>query len=610
MWGMSAVSDDEQLDAEAARRLLRRCWRMLDQYRLQLVGALALVVLYTLATVAGPYLVKLGIDRAIRKGDGSMLDKIVLAYVGVAAIGFLSNRAQVMVLGRVGENFLRDMRVRVFDHLLRLSMPFYDREKAGVVVSRMTSDVDSLQELVQMGLIQFLSSLLLIVVSVVALFFVSWQLMLICLIPLPFVVVASIKFQRDSNRAYLTIRDRIGNMLSMLQEGIAGVRVIQAFSREDVQTGRFGRRNRTLYDAHMRSVKIQAWYLPVIEFAGTGTTALVMGIGGWLAVRNGVRAEGSAAGGAVTVGTVAFFVLSLSNLFEPVQQLSQLFNTVQSAGAGLNKLFGLMDTEVDLVEPVDPVALPAEGAIVVDRVSFAYTPGGERVLRDVSLTVAPGERLALVGPTGAGKSTLAKLMARLYDPTEGTITFGGVDLRAVATAELRRQIVVVPQEGFLFNGTIRDNVRLGRAGAGDAEVEDALEAIGARERFAALPAGLDTEVRERGSRLSAGEKQLVSLARAALADPTVLVLDEATSSLDPGTEALVEQALERLMVGRTVIVIAHRLSTSERADRVGVVLGGRLVELGTHDELVAAGGAYASLYDTWIRGLAAASSPG
>ncbi|MBI2710976.1 MAG: ABC transporter ATP-binding protein [Actinobacteria bacterium] len=607
---MSAVSDDEQLDAEAARRLLRRCWRMLDQYRLQLVGALALVVLYTLATVAGPYLVKLGIDRAIRKGDGSMLDKIVLAYVGVAAIGFLSNRAQVMVLGRVGENFLRDMRVRVFDHLLRLSMPFYDREKAGVVVSRMTSDVDSLQELVQMGLIQFLSSLLLIVVSVVALFFVSWQLMLICLIPLPFVVVASIKFQRDSNRAYLTIRDRIGNMLSMLQEGIAGVRVIQAFSREDVQTGRFGRRNRTLYDAHMRSVKIQAWYLPVIEFAGTGTTALVMGIGGWLAVRNGVRAEGSAAGGAVTVGTVAFFVLSLSNLFEPVQQLSQLFNTVQSAGAGLNKLFGLMDTEVDLVEPVDPVALPAEGAIVVDRVSFAYTPGGERVLRDVSLTVAPGERLALVGPTGAGKSTLAKLMARLYDPTEGTITFGGVDLRAVATAELRRQIVVVPQEGFLFNGTIRDNVRLGRAGAGDAEVEDALEAIGARERFAALPAGLDTEVRERGSRLSAGEKQLVSLARAALADPTVLVLDEATSSLDPGTEALVEQALERLMVGRTVIVIAHRLSTSERADRVGVVLGGRLVELGTHDELVAAGGAYASLYDTWIRGLAAASSPG
>jgi len=421
---------------------------------------------------------------------------------------------------------------------------------------------------------------------------VSWQLTLVCLIPLPFVIAASVKFQRDSNRAYLTIRDRIGIVLSSLQEGISGVRVIQAFGREDVETGRFGDRNRSLYTAHMRSVRIQAWYLPVIEFAGIGTTALVVGIGGWMATRH-----------MVTVGTIAFFALTLANLFDPVQQLSQLFNTVQSAGAGLNKLFQLLDTPVDVPERPGALDLPASGDIVVAGVSFAYVPG-EPVLSDVDLVIHEGERLALVGPTGAGKSTLAKLVARMYDPTEGRITLGGVDLRDGTLSSLRRRITVVPQEGFLFNGTIRDNVRIGRVGATDAEVDAAMEVIGVRERFAALADGLETEVRERGTRLSAGEKQLVSLARAALADPAVLVLDEATSSLDPGTEALVEHALERLMHGRTVVVIAHRLSTSERADRVGVVADGRLLELGTHADLVAAGGRYAALHATWVKGLA------
>jgi ATP-binding cassette subfamily B protein len=599
MWSMNGVDEDDQLDA-AATKLLRRVWRMMRPYRTQMIATMGLIVLYTMTTIGGPYLVtKVGIDKAIQGGDGALLNRVVVAYFFVAALNFWANRTQVMMVGKIGEGFLRDMRERVFDHLQHLSMPFYDREKAGVIVSRMTSDVDSLQELVQMGLLQFVTSLLLIVVSVVVLALVSWQLMLVCLIALPFVILASIKFQRDSNRAYLTVRDRIGNMLSMLQEGIAGVRVIQAFGRESEQEKRFSNRNRSLYDAHMKSVYIQAWYLPVIEFAGLGTTALVVAIGGWLATRGGVADHK-----VVTVGTVGFFVLSLSNLFEPVQQLSQLFNTVQSAGAGLNKLFGLLDTAVDVADPDQPVALPTEGEVLVEGVTFAYA-GNAPVLRDVDLRVAPGERLALVGPTGAGKSTLAKLVARMYDPTEGRVTFGGVDLRDVALRDLRGRIVVVPQEGFLFNGTIRENVRIGRADATDAEVDDALRAIGAFDRFNDLVDGLGTEVRERGSRLSAGEKQLVSLARAALADPAVLVLDEATSSLDPGTEALVEAALERLMVGRTVIVIAHRLSTSERADRVGVVAGGRLVELGTHDGLVAAGGHYAKLYETWISGLAA-----
>ncbi|MCU1353292.1 MAG: putative transporter permease/ATP-binding protein [Acidimicrobiales bacterium] len=593
MMPMAGVDPDAKLDAREARQMLRRTGRMLRPYRRQLRTAVVLVVVYTLTTLAGPYLLKVGIDRGITRHNAGFLDGVVAVYVVVAIIAFVVNRAQVVLVSKVGEGFLRDMRVRVFDHLQRLSMPFYDREKAGVVVSRMTSDVDSLQELVQQGLLQFGSSILLIVFSVIVLALVSWQLLLICLIPVPFVVLASVKFQRDSNAAYLTVRDRIGLTLSSLQEGISGVRVIQAYGREDVETERFGLRNRGLYRAHMRSVWVQAWYLPVIELSALGCTALVIGLGGRLAT-----------GGTVTVGTIAFFVVSLSNLFEPVQQLSQLFNQVQSAGAGLHKLYDLLDTEVDVPEADDAVDLPRRGEIRVEGLSFAYGDG-EPALRDVDLTIASGERLALVGPTGAGKSTLAKVIARLYDPTAGRVTFGGVDLRQAKLSSLRAAVTVVPQEGYLFTGTIRDNVRIGRPGATDVEVERALADIGVLDRFSALADGIDTEVRERGSRLSAGEKQLVSLARAALADPAVLVLDEATSSLDPGTEVLVERAMDRLMQGRTVIVIAHRLSTAERADRVGVVADARLIELGTHRELLGLGGRYHGLYENWVSGLAA-----
>jgi ATP-binding cassette, subfamily B, bacterial len=592
MWGGAGVSAEDQLSAIEARRVLRRSIRLLRPHRRQVVGALAMVVLWTGTVLAGPYLVRIGIDQGIKEGDAGVLNVTVGAYVVVAVLAYVTNRRQITLISRVGEQFLRELRVKVFDHLQRLSMPFYDRSKAGVLVSRMTSDVDSLAELMQMGLSMFVSNALLLIVSLVVLASVSWQLLLICAVALPPVLIASRKFQRDSNDAYLDVRDRIGSTLSHLQEGIAGVRVVQAFAREDVEVDRFERGNRELYDSHMRSVRISAWYLPVIELAGWGTTALAVGIGGWW-VHQGV----------LTVGTVAFFVLTLSNLFEPVQQLSQLFNMVQSAGAGLRKLYELLDEPVDLPERPGAIDVPGSGDIEVDGVAFAYGDGPP-VLADVSLSIPAGTRLALVGPTGAGKSTLAKLIARLYDPTEGTVRYGGVDLRDATLASLRRNIAVIPQEGFLFNGSIRDNVRLARAGATDAEVDDALRAVGAHDRFARLPEGLDTEVRERGSRLSAGEKQLVSLSRAALADPAVLVLDEATSSLDPGTEAAVEQAVDHLLDGRTVVVIAHRLSTSERADLVGVVDGGRLVELGSHDDLVTRGGTYARLYATWMAGVA------
>ncbi|MGI8710322.1 MAG: ABC transporter ATP-binding protein [Acidimicrobiales bacterium] len=591
---MAGVEGDDRLDRRQAAQVMRRATRFLAPYRRDVRGAVALVIISTATVLAGPYLLKFGIDRGIVPKRGRTLNLAVAAYVVVALVAFVANRVQILLISRAGEGFLRDMRTRVFDHLLRLSMPFYDREKAGVVVSRMTSDVDSLQELVQQGLLQLAQGLLLVVGSVVVLAVVSPILLLICLIPVPVVILASIKFQRDSNAAYLTVRDRIGLTLSSLQEGISGVRVIQAYGREGLETERFAHRNQQLYQAHMRSVWVQARYLPVIEGSALACTALVVGLGGKMV-----------ADGSVSIGTVVFFVLTLSNLFEPVQQLSQLFNTVQSSGAALHKLFEVLDTPVELSERPGAVDLPRHGELRVEDLTFRYGDG-PAVLRDVDLVLPLGEKLALVGPTGAGKSTLAKLMARLYDPTAGRVTFDGIDLRDARLHSLRTRITVVPQEGFLFAGTIRDNVRIGQAEATDADVDAALASLDLLDRFRLLPDGLDTEVHERGSSLSAGERQLVSLARAALADPAVLVLDEATSSLDPGTEVLVEQALERLVAGRTVIVIAHRLSTAERADRVGVVADGRLVELGTHADLVAEGGRYAELYRSWVGSLASA----
>ena len=590
---MTAATGD-RLSREDTGRVLRRAVRFLAPYRRDVLAAIALVVVSTLAVLAGPYLLSYAIDHGISRKRPVVVNVAVATYVVVALVAYWATRTQVLLVSRAGEGFLRDLRQRVFDHLLKLSMPFYDREKAGVVVSRMTSDVDSLQELVQLGLLQTASSVLLIVGSVVVLALISWPLLLLCLIPVPFVVLATMKFQRDSNAAYLTVRDRIGLTLSSLQEGISGVRIIQAYGRENVEIERFAGHNRGLYRAHMRSVWVQAWYLPVIEAAALLCTALVIGIGGRWAIN-----------GTITVGTIAFFVLTLSNLFEPVNQLSQLFNTLQSSGAALHKLFELLDTPIDLDERPDAVTLPARGELKVEGLSFAYGDGPP-VLHDIDLVLAAGEKLALVGPTGAGKSTLAKLMARLYDPTAGRVTFEGIDLRDAQLTSLRTRITVVPQEGYLFAASMLDNIRIGRPDATDEEVEQALSSLGLLDRFAALPDGLHTEVNERGSRLSAGERQLVSLARAALADPAVLVLDEATSSLDPGTEALVERALEKLMLGRSVIVIAHRLSTAARSDRVGVVADGGLAELGPHAELVAAGGRYASLYENWVSGLASA----
>jgi ATP-binding cassette subfamily B protein len=538
--------------------------------------------------LAGPVLVRWGIDNGIRVGDGARLNLAVAGYVAVIALGYFFGRLQYVYINRAGENFLRLLRIKVFAQMQRQSMSFYDREKAGVLVARMTADIETMAEIVQWGLLQFVSAGLLLVLALAVLTVLSWQLTLITLLTMPVIFVASIKFQRDSNKAYLAVRERVGANLGALQESITGVRVIQAYAREEEQIRRFRASNRALYDSHMKGVRVSTWYFGLVEFAGVLASALIVGVGGWLVHR-----------GSVSLGTVVAFVLLLASLFDPVQQLSQLYNTMQSAGAALKKLYGILDAEPEIDEKVGAVDLPLVGDLEVDNVSFSYAASTQPVLRNVSIRVAHGSKLALVGPTGAGKSTLAKLMARLYDPTEGAVTFGGVDLRDATMSSLRERIVVVPQEGFLFNGTIRDNLRVARADATDGEIDEALRTLGVFDRFMDLPEGLDTEVRERGSRLSAGERQLVSLARAALVDPAVLVLDEATSNLDPGTEQVVEAALDVLMRGRTVIVVAHRLTTVQRADAIAVIDNAEVAEHGTHSDLLALNGRYARLVEAW-----------
>ena len=588
MWSSGGVSDEDRLSRAQAKTIVGRVFKMAAPFRKTMWMAFACVCVTTVCALSGPVLVKHGIDAGIRANDVGELNLSVALYLMVAFLAYVFGRMQFLYLNRTGESFLRVLRLAVFRQMQRQSMAFYDRNKAGVLVARMTADIESMAELVQWGLLQFIAAGMLLVFAFFVLLTLSWQLTIVALLVMPLLIAASIKFQRDSNKAYLTVRERVGANLSALQEGITTVRVIQAYAQEEETIEKFTKSNRELFQSHERSVRISTWYFALIEFGGVFASALMIGIGGWLVHR-----------GDVTLGTVVAFTLLLSSLFDPVQQLSQLYNTVQSAGAALNKLFQILDAKPEVDEHPAAVALPEAGELRVDGVTFSYAGATNPALNNVSITVGVGEKLALVGPTGAGKSTLAKLMARLYDPQSGVVSYGGVNLTMATMDSLRKRIVVVPQEGFLFNGTIRDNLRIARSDATDEQIDAAVAAIGATEHFATLPDGLDTEVRERGSRLSAGERQLVALARAALVDPRVLVLDEATSNLDPGTEAEVEQALERLMSGRTVIVVAHRLSTVQRADHIAVIDAAGIAEYGTHEQLVALNGRYNALATAW-----------
>ena len=569
------------------RAVLHRALPFLRPYRLRIVAAACLIVVWLLGSLATPLLVRYAIDHGIDGQNRRALDVSALLLLVAVVATYGSYRAQLILLNQVGEGFLRDLRLRVFAHLQALSLGFYDRQQAGVLVSRMTSDVDALSNLVQTGLFTFITSVLLIASSAVVLVVLSPALAVACLILIPPVIVASVWFRRRAAPLYLVIRDRVGHVLAGMHEGLAGVRVLRAFGAEAAAIARFDRRTDDLFDAQRDAVLISARYMPVIEFASIGATAVVVGAGGLLVDHE-----------IVTLGTVVAFVLYLSNLFQPIEQLSFLLQLVQNGKAGLAKLFGLLDARIEIEARPGASELPESGAIVFEGVSFSY--GSGLVLEQINLIVPQGERLALVGPTGAGKSTLGKLVARFYDPTAGRVTYGGIDLRDASLGSLRARIVVVPQEGFLFTGSLLDNVRLGRADATDADVAQALDEVGALERFSRLPKGLATQVSSRGVRFSAGERQLISLARVALANPAVIVLDEATSNLDPITEREVERAVDLLAGGRTLITIAHRLSTAEHADRVVLVESGRIAEIGPHRDLVAGGGRYAGLYASWL----------
>ncbi|MGA0803125.1 MAG: ABC transporter ATP-binding protein, partial [Ilumatobacteraceae bacterium] len=403
---MNAVSDEDRLDRGETLGVLRRAYQVASAQRRFIRLALGLVVLSTMVTLAGPTLVRYAIDNGIKKGDGGALNTTVVVYVCIVLFGYVVGRLQFVTLNRAGEGFLRDLRVLTFQRMQRQSMAFFDREKAGVLVSRMTADIESMGELIQFGLLQFVSAFLLLVLASILLVVMSWQLALVAFLVMPFIFAASIKFQRMSNQAYLDVRERVGDNLSTLQEGITGVRVVQAYGQEVEYSKKFHRTNRRLFRSHMHSVRVSTWYFGLVEFAGIAATGLIIGVGGWLVHR-----------GSVTIGTITAFVLLLANLFDPVQQLSQLYNTMQSSAAALHKLFGIIDAVPDVDEVTDPKSLPRRGEIDVREVTFAYQGSTRPALESVSITVGDGERLALVGPTGAGKSTLAKLMARLYDPT-------------------------------------------------------------------------------------------------------------------------------------------------------------------------------------------------
>jgi ATP-binding cassette subfamily B protein len=555
--------------------------------------AFLLVVIETIALQAGPLLTQIGIDDGITQGDFGVVVAVSAVYLATVLVNVGASAGRVAFTGRLGEKLLYQLRIRVFSHFQRLSLDFFTGEKAGRLMTRMTSDIDALVMLFQDGLVNLAVQGLTLVVIAVVLFVMSPTLAAITvLIVVPVMLVLTLWFRGASDRGYSVVRDRIAEVLADLQESLSGIRIITAHNRRRHNVTHHDNVIGSHLDANLYTARVGAVYGPASEALGVIAQALILGIGGWMVVND-----------RLTLGELTAFVLYLTAFFAPIQQLVQLYNTYQQGQAAVTKLRDLLATEPTVPEAPDAVELPpVDGAIDLEHVTFGYGTDGRGappVLDDVTLHIRPGETFALVGPTGAGKSTIAKLVSRFYDPQEGIVRIDGHDLRDVTFTSLRRQLGVVPQEPFLFHGTIRDNIAFARPDADDDEIAEACRLTGIDDLIARLPEGVDTPVHERGSSLSSGERQLLALARAFLARPRVLVLDEATSNLDLKSEARVERALDVLLEGRTAIVIAHRLATAMRADRIAVVDDGGIVELGTHDELVARRGRYAVMFATW-----------
>jgi ABC-type multidrug transport system fused ATPase/permease subunit len=571
---------------------------LLGPYRRRVILMFTALLLETGAALAPPYLLGKAIDSGISAGDVSTLDWIVAAFVFATVLYAVATFWETYLVGWIGTRALQDLRERIFTHLQSMSIGFFTRRSPGVLISRMTNDVEALNQLVTNGLVTIFSSTLTLVGIVVIMLFLDVKLALITFVTFPLLAVASVVFRIVSAGTYRATRERIAAVTAYLQETLSGVRVVRSFGQEPRHVAAMTDLNEQNRDVNMKTVYLNASYFPAVELLAAVGTAVILLYGGSQAIS-----------GALEVGVVVAFVGYLTRFFEPIQELSQLYTTYQQGMAALDKIFDLLDTAPDMVDApgaIDPGTL--RGEIELDGVWFSYaeqTDAGNGpdddlwALRDVDLHVPPGQTLALVGATGAGKSTFAKLVARFYDPQKGIVRVDGHDLRGVQQRALRRQLGIVPQEGFLFSGSVRENVAFGRPEASEEEIEAAIAAVGATDFVTRLPQGLDTEVGERGIQLSAGQRQLLAFARALLAEPRILILDEATSNVDVRTEKTIERGLERLLHGRTAIVIAHRLSTIRRAGKIVVLENGQIAEQGTHDELIAANGPYSKLYGNW-----------
>jgi ABC-type multidrug transport system fused ATPase/permease subunit len=581
-------------------RKLRGLAALLKPYRRRIVLMFLALIAATAASLAPPPLAKLAIDDGIVPGDVGTLNLVVVAFVVSALVYWGASYAQTYLVGWVGQRALQDLRLRIFAHLQSQPVGFYERRQAGQLISRMTNDVQALDSLVTDSVVTLFQSTLTLLGTMAILLWLDVELALLTFLIFPVMALASLAFRIASADAYARTRTAIGAITAYLQESLSGIRVVRSFSQEPRHVGRFRALNERNRDVNMTTVNLNAAYFPAVELLSALATVGILLHGGVQAVN-----------GDMEVGVIVAFVAALNLFFDPIQQLSQLYTTYQSGMAALDKIFELLDEQPDLVDAPDAIELGRlRGEIELRDVSFGYGGGADDenmvwALRDLSLKVPPGQTVALVGATGAGKSTIAKLVARFYDPTRGAVLVDGHDLRSVTQDSLRRQLGVVPQEAFLFSGTIGENIAFGRPNATREEIHAAARAVGAHDFISALEHGYDTQVGERGTQLSAGQRQLVAFARALAADPRVLILDEATSNVDLHTEGRIEEGLRRLLAGRTAIVIAHRLSTIRQAGRIVVLDGGRIVEQGTHDELLEAEGAYWRLYRDWMEQAAA-----